>query len=72
MVLFPLGDLTRNVPSSLHATTNTSLPQRKGHITHFAGLNKFDCLQLQQLWVTKYVKENMSFPLHHYSHFHYS
>lgn len=46
MVLFPLGDLTRNVPSSLHATTNISLPQRKGHITHFAGLNKFDCLEL--------------------------
>lgn len=46
MVLFPLGDLTRNVPSLLHATTIISLPQRKGHITHFAALNKFDCLQL--------------------------
>ena len=46
LVLFPLGNLTRNVPSSLHATTNISLPRRKGHITHFAGLNKFDCLQL--------------------------
>lgn len=40
LVLFPLGRLTRKVPSSLHATTNISLPWRKiGHITLQAWTN---------------------------------